>query len=298
MSGAVFAISSKVLKVFSGLASGSPGPAMPSTVICGMVEATASTFLAACSGRQLLADHAGARFIGAIVFAVAVVALDVAGRRHRDVHARVVMMRLFAVAGMVLDLLPDFRRQIALARRRSRSSPCRCRHWFRSLCARPPAASPDRACPDLLRRHFAAALMCSSMLLAAPARSCIWRRYQAAPKTNAMSWCDSLARYKATPMPFAQAAIFREKTRLLRLGELSRYLHRPDSAPGLFGTRHIFLMGGARGVVRFVVSEIGQNPRAAPFGRALHCPALPCILSHFGLLKKTGIGVASSSPDD
>ena len=50
MSGAVFAISSKVLKVFSGLASGSPGPAMPSTVICGIVDATASTFLAACSG--------------------------------------------------------------------------------------------------------------------------------------------------------------------------------------------------------------------------------------------------------
>ena len=50
MSGAVLAISSKVLKVLSGLASGSPGPAMPSTVICGMVEATASTFLAACSG--------------------------------------------------------------------------------------------------------------------------------------------------------------------------------------------------------------------------------------------------------
>ena len=50
MSGAVLAISSKVLKVFSGLASGSPGPAMPSTVICGMVDATASTFLAACSG--------------------------------------------------------------------------------------------------------------------------------------------------------------------------------------------------------------------------------------------------------
>ena len=50
MSGAVFEISSKVLNVLAGLASGSPGPAMPSTVICGMVEATARTFFAACSG--------------------------------------------------------------------------------------------------------------------------------------------------------------------------------------------------------------------------------------------------------
>ena len=50
MSGAAFEISSKVLKVLSGFASGSPGPAMPSTVICGMAEATARTFFAACSG--------------------------------------------------------------------------------------------------------------------------------------------------------------------------------------------------------------------------------------------------------
>src|ERR1035441_9495806 len=50
MSGADCATISNVLKVFSGLARGSPGPAMPNTVICGMAEATASTFLAACSG--------------------------------------------------------------------------------------------------------------------------------------------------------------------------------------------------------------------------------------------------------
>ena len=53
MSGAWAAISSKVLKVFAGFASGSPGPAMPSTVICGMVAATASTFFAASSGVSL-----------------------------------------------------------------------------------------------------------------------------------------------------------------------------------------------------------------------------------------------------
>ena len=68
---------------------------------------------------QLLADHAGPRFIGAIVFAIAVVALDVAGWRNRHMHARVVVMRFLAVAGMVLDLLPDLGRQIALTRRRS-----------------------------------------------------------------------------------------------------------------------------------------------------------------------------------
>ena len=50
MSGAVALISSKVLKVLSGFARGSPGPAMPSTVICGIALATASTFFAACSG--------------------------------------------------------------------------------------------------------------------------------------------------------------------------------------------------------------------------------------------------------
>jgi hypothetical protein len=98
-------------------------------------------------------------------------------------------------------------------------------------------------------------------------------------------------------MPFAQTAIFREKTRLLRLGELSRYLHRPDSAHGLFGTRHIFLMGGARGVVRFVASEIGQSPRAR-FRPCAPLPALPRILSNFGLLKKAGMEFTSSSTID
>ncbi|MCY1188700.1 hypothetical protein D9M73_298420 [compost metagenome] len=50
MSGASSLSMRKVSKVRCGLASGSPGPAMPSTVICGMVAATALTFLTACSG--------------------------------------------------------------------------------------------------------------------------------------------------------------------------------------------------------------------------------------------------------
>jgi hypothetical protein len=50
MSGAFSDSSRKVAKVRSGLASGSPGPAMPSTVICGMLAATAITFFTACSG--------------------------------------------------------------------------------------------------------------------------------------------------------------------------------------------------------------------------------------------------------
>ena len=37
----------KVSKVRSGFANGSPGPAMPNTVICGMVAATAMVFLTA-----------------------------------------------------------------------------------------------------------------------------------------------------------------------------------------------------------------------------------------------------------
>jgi hypothetical protein len=51
-----------VSKVFFGLASESPGPAMPSTVICGISLATASTFLTACSGVSFC-DHAGARLV-------------------------------------------------------------------------------------------------------------------------------------------------------------------------------------------------------------------------------------------
>jgi hypothetical protein len=50
MSGAFSLSSRKVAKVRSGLARGSPGPAMPSTVICGMLAATAITFFTACSG--------------------------------------------------------------------------------------------------------------------------------------------------------------------------------------------------------------------------------------------------------
>ena len=59
-------------------------------------------------GGQLLADDAGTAFVGAVILAVTVVALDVAGRSHRDMHAGVVVVSLFTVAGMVLDLLPHF----------------------------------------------------------------------------------------------------------------------------------------------------------------------------------------------
>ena len=62
--------------------------------------------------RQLLRDDAGPRLIGAIILAVAIVALDVAGGRHGDMHARIMVVRLLAVAGMVLDLLPDLGRHV------------------------------------------------------------------------------------------------------------------------------------------------------------------------------------------
>jgi hypothetical protein len=58
-------------------------------------------------GRELLRDHARARLVGAVVLAVAVVALDVAGRGHGHVHAGVVVVGFLGVAGVVLDLLPD-----------------------------------------------------------------------------------------------------------------------------------------------------------------------------------------------
>jgi hypothetical protein len=50
----------KVSKVFFGLASASPGPAMPSTVICGNLAGHGQHLLHRLVGRELLADHAGA----------------------------------------------------------------------------------------------------------------------------------------------------------------------------------------------------------------------------------------------
>ena len=57
-------------------------------------------------GRQLLRDHARAALVGAVVFAIAIVALDVAGRRDGDVHAGEVVVRLLGIAGVVLDPRP------------------------------------------------------------------------------------------------------------------------------------------------------------------------------------------------
>ena len=74
-------------------------------------------------GRQLFGDDAGTAFVGAIVFAIAVIALNVAGRRDRNMHAGEIVMRLFRIAGMVLDAVPHLRRQIAGIGRSSRMSP-------------------------------------------------------------------------------------------------------------------------------------------------------------------------------
>ena len=73
-------------------------------------------FLRRLLGSQFFTDDAGARLVRAIVFAITIIALDVTRRRNRDMHTRIMMVRLFAIAGMVLDLFPDFGRQIALTR--------------------------------------------------------------------------------------------------------------------------------------------------------------------------------------
>jgi len=52
-------------------------------------------------GIQHFGHHAGARFIAAIVFAVAIVALDIASRRHRQMDARIFVMRVFRITRMV-----------------------------------------------------------------------------------------------------------------------------------------------------------------------------------------------------
>ena len=92
------------------VARASPGPAMPSTESCGTSLATAMTFCALpAPATGVLAHDAGTAFVGAIIFAVAVVALDVARRRDRHMHAREIMMvGFFGIAGMVLHLVPDF----------------------------------------------------------------------------------------------------------------------------------------------------------------------------------------------
>jgi hypothetical protein len=41
------------------------------------------------------------------------VALNIASRRHRDMHAREIVMRIFGIARMVLNLGPNFVGQVA-----------------------------------------------------------------------------------------------------------------------------------------------------------------------------------------
>lgn len=64
------------------------------------------------------------RFIGAVVLTIAVVALNIASRRDRDMDASVMMMNFFAIAGMSPNFVPDFERQIALWQPVTHSSLC------------------------------------------------------------------------------------------------------------------------------------------------------------------------------
>ena len=57
--------------------------------------------------REQFRHHAGAGFVGAVVFAVAVMALDVAGRGHRHMHAGEIMVGIFRVTGVVVHLFAD-----------------------------------------------------------------------------------------------------------------------------------------------------------------------------------------------
>jgi hypothetical protein len=57
--------------------------------------------------RELLTHHARPAFVRTVVFAVAIVALDVARRRHCHVHACEIVVCIGAIAGMVLDAFPN-----------------------------------------------------------------------------------------------------------------------------------------------------------------------------------------------
>ena len=63
-------------------------------------------------GGEQLGHHARPRFVGAVVLAVAVVALDVAGRRHRHVHAGEVVVGVLGVARVILHLGADLVREV------------------------------------------------------------------------------------------------------------------------------------------------------------------------------------------
>ena len=56
--------------------------------------------------REFLRDHTGAALIGAVIFAIAIIALNVARGRYGHMHAREIMMCLFRIAGMIFDLVP------------------------------------------------------------------------------------------------------------------------------------------------------------------------------------------------
>ncbi len=68
--------------------------------------------------RQQLGDDARTGFVRAVILAVAVIALNVAGRRHGDVHAGEVVVCLLGITGMVLYLGTDVIRQVGQTIRR------------------------------------------------------------------------------------------------------------------------------------------------------------------------------------
>ena len=80
---------------------------------------------------QQLRDHAGAGLIGAVVLAVAVMALNVAGRGHRHMHAGIVVVRLLRIAGVVVDLgadgLGQVRQGVGTAAAPAGCAPAHCR---------------------------------------------------------------------------------------------------------------------------------------------------------------------------
>ena len=105
------------------------------------VRGNGEHFFSCLLRRQPFTHNSRPRFIRAIVLAVAVVALNVAGWRHGHMHARIVVVRFFAVAGMVLHLLPYLRRQIALSRGRAATGLAACALRTTSRFVR----SPERA---------------------------------------------------------------------------------------------------------------------------------------------------------
>jgi len=129
----------KVAKVRSGLASGSPGPAMPTTASWEIAVATARTFFTARAGLSTSDTTPGREFVGTVVLAIVVATLNVARRRHSQVHPSIAMVCRFRSRGVCSDPCG----QLSVSVATTACGTCRC-----SLPTPPACPAPGLSVPS------------------------------------------------------------------------------------------------------------------------------------------------------